>query len=222
MALGLSPAAVCQCFTLVALCTSIADPNWINVQNGTDPHGKQLIYGVAFTLHAGQNLTDTAPLGGPNGLGMWLLYVLAAFSYASVFASGCSFLLDFLGVGFTHSRVVASFHVSTVVLCLIVLGVAGTCLYVIEHNVQNGRWGSLWDHPSTPPYGLQTYPGESMIIEMLAILFSLGAAAFSLRCPPEPTTPSRYLSVESEDGETEPLIGGLGEQSAETFPTEQS
>ena len=59
MTLSMSPAAVCQCFTLVSLCTSIADPNWIQVRNSSDPSGKRLIYGVAFTLHAGQNLTDT-------------------------------------------------------------------------------------------------------------------------------------------------------------------
>lgn len=59
MTLSLTPAAVCQCFTLVSLCTSIADPNWIEVRNISDPGGKQLIYGVAFTLHAAQNLTDT-------------------------------------------------------------------------------------------------------------------------------------------------------------------
>lgn len=57
LSLSLSPAAVCQCFTLVSLCTSIADPNWIQVQNRTDSN--QLIYGVAFTLHAAQNLSNT-------------------------------------------------------------------------------------------------------------------------------------------------------------------
>lgn len=57
LTLSLSPAAVCQCFTLVSLCTSIADPNWIQVQNRNDT--SRLIYGVAFTLHASQNLSDT-------------------------------------------------------------------------------------------------------------------------------------------------------------------
>ncbi|XP_076867506.1 transmembrane protein 127 [Brachyhypopomus gauderio] len=222
MAQSLSPAAVCQCFTLVGLCTSIADPNWIHVQNGTDPYGKQLIYGVAFTLHAARSLNDTAPLGGPDGLGLSLLYVLAAFCYAAVLASSSAFLLDFLGVGSAHSRVVASAHVSTAVLCLMVLGVSSTCLYVIQHNVQKEGWGLVWDRPSAPPTRLQTYPGESMIIEALALLFSLVAAIFNLRCPRESTTASRYLSVESEDEETEPLIGGLRDQSAEVFPADQS
>jgi hypothetical protein len=63
MTLSMSPAAVCQCFTLVSLCTSIADPNWIQVRNSTDPGGKQIIYGVAFTLHAAQNITDTGREG---------------------------------------------------------------------------------------------------------------------------------------------------------------
>lgn len=67
LTLSLSPAAVCQCFTLVSLCTSIADPNWIQVQNRTDPN--QLIYGVAFTVHAAQNLSNT----GTTHTSLWCI-----------------------------------------------------------------------------------------------------------------------------------------------------
>lgn len=112
MTLALTPAAVCQCFTLVSLCTSIADPNWIQVQNCSDSSSK-LIYGVAFTLHAYQNLTDTGPLGGLHGWGMWLLYSLAVLCYIAVILSSSSFLLDFLGAAVTHSKLVTSLHVLT-------------------------------------------------------------------------------------------------------------
>ena len=53
------------------------------------------------------------PLGGVNGLGMRLLYTLAAMCYSAVLLSSSSFLLDFLGAGFSHSRLVSSLHVST-------------------------------------------------------------------------------------------------------------
>ncbi|XP_036436953.1 transmembrane protein 127 [Colossoma macropomum] len=207
MTLSLTPAAMCQCFTLVSLCTSIADPNWINVQNGSDSNSKQLIYGVAFTLRSAQNLTHTGPLGGVNGLGMRLLYTLAAMCYSAVLLSSSSFFLDFLGAGFSHSRLVSSLHVSTALLCLVVLGVSGACLYVIQQNVQKEALG-----PSSHTSGLYALPGESFFIEILALFFSLIAVAFSFCCPLEPIAPYRDLSEESVDGEgeREPLIGGTG------------
>ncbi|KAL7835099.1 hypothetical protein SRHO_G00293460 [Serrasalmus rhombeus] len=211
MTLILTPAAMCQCFTLVSLCTSIADPNWIQINNGSDSNNK-LIYGVAFTLHAAQNLTHTGLLGGVNGLGMRLLYTLAAVCYCAVLLSSSSFLLDFLGAGFSHSRLVSSLHVSTAVLCLVVLGVSGACLYVIRQNVQKEALG-----PSTHTSGLSTLPGESFYIEILGLFFSVTAAAFSLCCRLEPIAPNQDLSEESGDGEgeREPLVGGTGKDGEE-------
>ncbi|KAI4902824.1 hypothetical protein NFI96_031871 [Prochilodus magdalenae] len=212
MTLSLSPAAVCQCFTLVSLCTSIADPNWINVQNGT--HGTQLIYGVAFTLHAAHNITDTDPLGGVNGLGMYLLYALAAACYSAVLLSSSSFLMDFLGVGFSHSRLVSSLHVSTALLCLLVLGISGGCLYVIQENVKKGKLGWLWDRlgegPSTQDSELQTSPGESLYIEIVGLIFSTVASVFSLCGPSEPIAPSPSVEPGDRAGERTPLIGETG------------
>ncbi|XP_035631945.1 uncharacterized protein LOC118387565 [Oncorhynchus keta] len=226
MTLSMSPAAVCQCFTLVSLCTSIADPNWIQVRNSTDPGGKQIIYGVAFTLHAAQNITDTGPLGGVNGSGMWLLYALAALCYTAVLLSSSSFLLDFLGTGMSHPRLVVSLHISTVVFLMSVLGVCGACLYVISGNLQEGKFGLLWDwvggwtwpgsgswspRPGTRSQagavGMQAYPGESFYIAILGLLFSCLASVISLSCPGDPTsTQSDYTAVvEGDDSDTEPL-----------------
>eukprot|EP00061_Rhincodon_typus_P013992 g40726.t1 len=48
------PAAVTQCFSVVALCTAVADPNWFQVAlNGTSPQ----IYGVAYVVRLQGNLT---------------------------------------------------------------------------------------------------------------------------------------------------------------------
>ncbi|XP_028829974.1 transmembrane protein 127 [Denticeps clupeoides] len=212
MTLGLTPAAACQCFTLVALCTSIADPNWIHVQNTSGLDGKQLIYGVAFTLHAAQNLTDTAPLGGLNGTGMWLLYALAALCYGSVLFSSTSFLLDFLGVGLTHARLIEALHVFTAVLCVAVLGVCGACVYVISRNLQQGRLGNLTRS------GLHPYAGESLYIQVLGLIFSCMAAAFSISSQTETSRSRHYVPVDSRD--TEPLLARAGreELDGQVFP----
>ncbi|KAM6985131.1 uncharacterized protein FYW47_002232 [Aplochiton taeniatus] len=183
MPLSMSPAAVCQCFTLVSLCTSIADPNWIQVSNSSDPAGKKLIYGVAFTLHASQNLTDTGPLGGVNGWGMWLLYTLAAVCYGAVLFSSCSFLLDFLGTSLDHPRLVMSLYIST------------ACQIVIYRNLQRG--GKLWDWPGpssrapVPGVGAKAtavhpYPGESFYIALLGLIFSGLAAGINVKNLREP------------------------------------
>ncbi|XP_030641154.1 uncharacterized protein LOC115821470 [Chanos chanos] len=210
MPVSLSPAAVCQCFTLVSLCTSIADPNWIEVRNTSDPNSNELIYGVAFTLHAAQNLTDTGPLGGVNGWGMWLLYALAAVCYCAVLFSSSSFLLDFLGVGVSHSRLVTSLHVSTTFLCLAILGVWGACLFVIHHNLtQRGRFGASGGahvFARQSKNELTPYPGESPFIEIFGLFFSLMACGFTLTSPPVTASPRNRQ--EAGDSETEPLVEG--------------
>ncbi|XP_057205930.1 transmembrane protein 127 [Triplophysa rosa] len=208
MTLALSPAAVCQCFTLVSLCTSIADPNWIQIQNTSQANGQQLIYGVAFTIHAYQNRTDTGPLGGLNGWGMWLLYMLACLCYSAVLLSSFSFLLDFLGTAVSRSRLVTSLYISTALDCLAVLGVCVTCLYVIKHNLQRAKHHSRSDRTEINPSELLVSPGESLYIELLGLIFSVMACAFALKGRAEPIAPRDYLSVETEDSETEPLIGG--------------
>ncbi|KAK2910811.1 hypothetical protein QQF64_026373 [Cirrhinus molitorella] len=201
MTLVLTPAAVCQCFTLVSLCTSIADPNWIQVQNCSDSKSN-LIYGVAFTLHAYENLTDTGPLGGLHGWGMWLLYSLAVLCYIAVLLSSSSFLLDFLGAAVTHSKLVLSLHVSTAFISVAVVAVCAACMSVIEHNLQRGKTES---RPA-----LCMSAGESFYIEMLGLLFSIIACALALKGHPEPIRRCDYLSVDGEDHDTEPLIGGAG------------
>ncbi|KAJ8395596.1 hypothetical protein AAFF_G00030770 [Aldrovandia affinis] len=217
MALSLSPAAVCQCFTLVSLCTSVADPNWIQIRNGSDPNSGQLIYGVAFTLHAAQNLTDTGPLGGVNGWGMWLLYALAGVCYGGILFSSSSFLLDFLGSGRTRPRLIAALHVCTAVLCLGAIGVCGTCFCVILHNLRKGLVGRFWDRGGGS--GLQPSPGESFYIALLALLFSGLAATFSLRGTGQPSPQGDYAPIEPGDSDSEPPSAREpAEEWGEVFP----
>ncbi|TSL28289.1 hypothetical protein Baya_5804 [Bagarius yarrelli] len=208
LTLSLSPAAVCQCFSLVSLCTSIADPNWIQVWNGSDAN--QLIYGVAFTLHAAQNLSNTAPLGGMHGLGMDLLYTLAVLCYITVLLSSSSFLVDFLGIGFARPRLVTSLHVITAVMCVAILTVSASCLWVIRQNLRKGKQGRVWDSTSAPPGRPVVSPGESFYIEILALVFSGLAAIFSYRCPPGSVVPGSFYSVEHEERERECLISEAG------------
>lgn len=205
MTLAMTPAAVCQCFTLVSLCTSIADPNWIQIQNRSDANNK-LMYGVAFTLHAYQNRTDTGPLGGLNGWGMWLLYLLTALCYSAVLLSSSSFLLDFLKAAVSQSRLITTLHVSTALNCVAVLVVCVACVCVIKHNLQRGKHVSLLNHTEGNPE-LSVSPGESLYIQILGLIFSVLACVSALRPQAQPIR----LHAEGADSDTEPLIGGAEE-----------
>ncbi|KAI5089123.1 hypothetical protein C0J45_20531 [Silurus meridionalis] len=141
-----------------------------------------------------------------HGLGMDLLYTLAALCYSAVLLSSSSFLVDFIGIRFTRPRLVVSLHISTAVMCGAVLAVSGACLYVIKQNVQKGRTSWVWSTTSAPPGGMSTLPGESFYIEILALFFSLMASIFSFICSPESFVPTQFYSVEHEDRERECLI----------------
>uniref|UniRef100_A0AAY5LBQ2 Uncharacterized protein n=1 Tax=Esox lucius TaxID=8010 RepID=A0AAY5LBQ2_ESOLU len=188
MTLSMSPSAVCQCFTLVSLCTSIADPNWIQVRNSTDPEGKQLIYGVAFTLHV-TLLIDLfhVALCVPPG---------PSFSTFS-FLSPVAFLLSVLGVCGA---------------CLYVI----YCNLQEDKFVLMGDWVGGWTWPRSGfrsrgrggSAGMQLYPGESFYIAMLSLLFSCVGSVISLRGPGNPASTQREHTavVEGDDSDTEPLI----------------
>lgn len=91
-------------------------------------------------------------------------------------------------------------------MCAAAVAVSGTCLGVIQQNVQKGRASQVWNMVSAPPTGLSASPGESFYIEILAFIFSFTAAVFSYRCPSESIVPTRFDSVESEDRMRECLI----------------
>lgn len=95
-------------------------------------------------------------------------------------------------------------------MCVAALVVSGTCLRVIQENVQKGRVSRVWNAAPAPPSGLSTSPGESFYVEILALLFSFMAAFFSYRCPPESIVPTQVYSGETEDRERECLIAEPG------------
>ncbi|XP_072353697.1 uncharacterized protein [Scyliorhinus torazame] len=87
------PAAVTQCFSVVALCTAVADPNWFQVSmNGTSPQ----IYGVAYVVRLQGNLTAD-PHTVLNYEGISLLIVMATCSYIAIVTGFGAFILSFLG-----------------------------------------------------------------------------------------------------------------------------
>ncbi|XP_066567893.1 transmembrane protein 127 isoform X2 [Amia ocellicauda] len=198
MALSLTPAAVSQCFALVSLCTSIADPNWIEVENssthwGSGSSSDPLIYGVAFTLHPIHNLTNTGPLGGPQGVGLRLLYALAALCYCTVLLSSTAFLFDFLGASRTRTGLSTLLHVFTAVLLLGSLCVCGVCLWMVCQALRQ-----LGD-------GASSRLGESFYIAALALLFSCLASGCSLWMHCHRVTLSDYMPIEGAEGGEEDL-----------------
>lgn len=94
-------------------------------------------------------------------------------------------------------------------MCAAAIAVSGTCLRVIQQNVQKGRASWVWNMVSAPPTRLSASPGESFYIEILAFIFSFTAAIFSYRCPPESMVPTQFDS-ESEDRVRECLITESG------------
>lgn len=96
-------------------------------------------------------------------------------------------------------------------MCVAILAVSGTCLWVIQQNVQKGRVSWVWRTPSAPPSGLSTSPGESFYIEILALVFSFMAVVLSRHGLPESVaSPEHFYPVESEDRERECLISEPG------------
>lgn len=91
-------------------------------------------------------------------------------------------------------------------MCVAVLAVSGTCLGVIQQNVQKGKVSRVWNAASAPGGDLSTMPGESFYIEILALVFSFMAAIFNYLCASESTVPTQFHSVEHEDREREHLI----------------
>ncbi|XP_034781156.2 transmembrane protein 127-like [Acipenser ruthenus] len=202
MALSLPPAAVSQCFSLVSLCTSIADPNWVEVSNITSGHeaGSQ-IFGVAYTLHLSRNVSDRDPLGALQKTGVHLLILLAALCYSGILVSSGAFLFDFLGGSKKWPRMVCMLHVTTAVLCMCVVFLSGAVFKVISNNLEQKG-------------DLRVVFGESFYIAVLALLFSCLGSCWSLsQLYQQRRQRGSYLVIEDpgEDSESTALLRDGGE-----------
>ncbi|XP_072353696.1 transmembrane protein 127 isoform X1 [Scyliorhinus torazame] len=162
------PAAVTQCFSVVALCTAVADPNWFQVSmNGTSPQ----IYGVAYVVRLQGNLTAD-PHTVLNYEGISLLIVMATCSYIAIVTGFGAFILSFLGS--RHPllfNLPMTLHFITAILNVGSLGLCSYLFFQVKTKLRKNKF------VKTP---MQTTMGESFFIAVFGVMFSVTAAALSL------------------------------------------
>ncbi|XP_069779714.1 transmembrane protein 127 [Narcine bancroftii] len=162
------PAAVTQCFSVVALCTAVGDPNWFQVAlNGTAPQ----IYGVAYVVRLQGNITAD-PNAIMNYEGIALLIVMATCSYIGILTGFGAFILSFLG---SQNPLLFSIpimlHFTTAILDL---GSLVLCSYLFFHVKMRLR------RKEFEKATMQATLGESYVIAVLALVFAVIASVLSL------------------------------------------
>ncbi|XP_078410059.1 uncharacterized protein LOC144687597 [Cetorhinus maximus] len=162
------PAAVTQCFSVVALCTAVADPNWFQVSlNGTSPQ----IYGVAYVVRLQGNLTAD-PNTVLNYEGISLLIVMATCSYIGILTGFGAFILSFLGS--RHPllfNLPITLHFITAILDVGSLALCSYLFFQVKTKLKKKEFEKT---------AMQTTLGESFIIAIFGVMFSITASALSL------------------------------------------
>ncbi|XP_051866333.1 transmembrane protein 127 [Pristis pectinata] len=178
------PAAVTQCFSVVALCTAVADPNWFQVvPNGTSPQ----IYGVAYVVQLQGNISAD-PNTIMNYEGISLLIVMATCSYIGILTGFGAFILSFLGS--KHPllfNVPIMLHFITAILDIGSLALCSYLFFQVKTRLRRKEFEKTT---------MQTTLGESYVIAIFAVMFAVTASALSL--------PKTFLKeVRVSDGRTE-------------------
>ncbi|KAG9466248.1 hypothetical protein GDO78_016940, partial [Eleutherodactylus coqui] len=93
-------AAVLQGLGVVCASTALSDPGWLLVMVA----GQNYVYGAAYILHQGFNLTEPGAHQLLHPSGLRLLLLLTACCYVSVLLGLSAFLLDFLGTRYMGIR----------------------------------------------------------------------------------------------------------------------
>ncbi|XP_067899701.1 transmembrane protein 127 [Heterodontus francisci] len=162
------PAAVTQCFSVVALCTAVADPNWFQVApNGTSPQ----IYGVAYVVRLQGNLTAD-PNTVLNCEGISLLIVMATCSYIGILTGFGAFILSFLGS--RHPllfNLPIMLHFITAILYVGTLALCSYLFFQVKTKLRRKEFQKTV---------MQTTLGESFMIGFFGLMFSVTASALSL------------------------------------------
>uniref|UniRef100_UPI00398E6DC1 transmembrane protein 127 n=1 Tax=Pristiophorus japonicus TaxID=55135 RepID=UPI00398E6DC1 len=162
------PAAVTQCFSVVALCTAVADPNWFQVvPNGTSPQ----IYGVAYVVRLQGNITAD-PNTVMNYEGISLLIVMATCSYIGILTGFGAFILSFLGS--RHPllfNLPIMLHFITAILDVVSLALCSYLFFQVKTKLRKKEFEKTV---------IQTTLGESFVIAVFGVMFSVTASALSL------------------------------------------
>ncbi|KAM8939580.1 transmembrane protein 127-like [Pelodytes ibericus] len=129
-------AAVLQGLAVVSLCTAVGDPSWLLVQAG----GQSYVYGVAYTLHRGFNLTETGSLHLLHDIGSDVLVLMTTFCYTSILMGFAAFLLDFLetrNLRLMGVKIAPLLHFTTVLSTAVAVGLCSYLFAFILQEVQS-------------------------------------------------------------------------------------
>ncbi|XP_072112768.1 uncharacterized protein [Mobula birostris] len=162
------PAAVTQCFSVVALCTAVADPNWFQVvPNGSSPQ----VYGVAYVVRLQANISAD-PNSVMNYEGISLLIVMATCSYIGILTGFGAFILSFLGLqNPLLFKIPVVLHFLTAILDIGSLALCSYLFFQVKTSLRRKEFEKT---------AMQTALGKSYMIAVFALIFAVIASALSL------------------------------------------
>ncbi|XP_069601236.1 uncharacterized protein [Ranitomeya imitator] len=192
-------AAFLQGLGLVCACTALSDPGWLLVQ----VEQRSYVYGAAYILHLGFNLTEPGAHQLLHESGLYLLLLLTTCCYLSILLGLAAFLLDFLGTKYMGIRSLVgillppTLHLSTVLSSAAAVALC-TYLYVaLYHEVHFQLINS--------PANTLTL-GESYYFAISASLASMAATVLSFSYARKYRKVSGTVTPSSQIEETAPLL----------------
>ncbi|XP_040275261.1 transmembrane protein 127-like [Bufo bufo] len=165
-------AAFVQGLGLACVCTAMADPGWLLVR----VEQQDYVYGAAYILHLGCNLTETGPLKLLHKSGLCVLLLLTACCYVSILLGLAAFLLDFLGTRYLGIKRLVGILLPPVLHLITALSSAGAvalCSYLYQVLYREVHFQLL-----KPPANTLSL-GESYYFAICACLASIVATALS-------------------------------------------
>ncbi|XP_043920027.1 transmembrane protein 127-like [Protopterus annectens] len=198
------PAAVTQCFSVVILCTSVADPNWITVRNGTRDEEDYQIFGVTYVVHLNWNVTgnpDSAHLLTHTGI--VLLVGMALCCYVAILTGLSAFLIDFIGAKACFKltyKVPTVLHSATAILCAVAVVLCCSLFALIVSKLKDLKLAEMY-----------AFFGESFYFAIGAACISSTAAGLRICRTTQQRTELHPVQHSSLAEETTHLLGNEGE-----------
>ncbi|KAM4710228.1 transmembrane protein 127-like [Discoglossus pictus] len=169
-------AALLQGFAVVAVCTAVGDPSWVQAKEG----GNYYVFGVAYALHLGRNLSDADSHHLLGQEGITLLLLMTACCYISILSGLAAFLLDFIepwNVRLMGVKLAGILHLASA-LSTVAAVIECFCIYSLLLRELNKK---LIKTPEKP-----VVFGESFFFAIFALVMSFFATIVSFRFPRTP------------------------------------
>ncbi|KAM3938059.1 transmembrane protein 127-like [Leptodactylus fuscus] len=192
-------AAFMQCLGVVCASTALSDPGWLLVQ----VEQQNYVYGAAYVLHLGSNLTEPGPHQFLHQSGLYVLVLLTACCYVSILVGFSAFLLDFLGTRYMGIKMLWGILLPPILHFITVLSSAGavalcTYLYIVLYQEVHFQLISL-------PANTMSL-GESYYFAVSAFVASIPATALSISYAAQYLKGSGTSASTSQTEVTTPLL----------------